>query len=92
MSILLFSSSRLNNKVKPKLTKTKKFHSNPLRTSHRIAQRFEFFNTINGLINVEEVGNPSESSVQEVTFEEEDSSKDVLRKTKNSMNWNHKYM
>ena len=45
-----------------------------------MVHRLEFSNTCNDPIEVEEIGNPSESSEQKATLEEEDSSENAFRK------------
>ena len=69
---------------KPKLSKDVKNSSNLRRLSRRPAHQFDFSNTIDDPIEIEEVEDPSEDSEQGSAYEEEASSEDNSQDTRSA--------
>ena len=71
---------------KPKLSKDVRNSSNLWWSSRRPAHQFDFSNTVDDPIEVEEVEDPSEDSEQGLAFGEEASSEDDSRDTSSAPN------
>ena len=70
---------------KPKLPEIVEIHSNLRRSSHRMVHRIEFSNTANDPIEVEEMGNLSESNEQGSAFGEEAPNEEDSRDVNNAL-------
>ena len=71
-----------NRPKKPKLLETVNIPSNPRRSLCQMVHRFEFSNTANNLIEVEEIRNPSKINKHDLAIEEETSIEEDSRITK----------